>query len=62
MDASLKPVGERKIGLGFKPDPKMQTTGDITLGRRTPPITERPAGLGRGKPPRITPKTPRLRR
>jgi len=62
FDFAITPTGERTIGLGFTPDPKMQTTGDITIGRRTPPITERPIGLGRGKSPRITPPIPRLRR
>ena len=62
FDFSLEPKNTDKIGIGFTPDPKMETTGDITIGRKTPPITERRAGLGRGKSPRITPKTPRLRR
>jgi len=61
MDVSVEPVGE-KVGLGFKPDPKQLTTGDFSTGKRLPPITERQVKLGRSKSPRITPKTPRLRR
>ena len=54
FDFFIEPKGVRKVNIGFKPDPKMQTTGDITIGRRTPRLT------GRAK--RITPKTPRLKR
>jgi len=64
MDFSIEPKGERNVGIGFSPDPKMETTGDITIGisRGTPPITGRPPRLsGRGKI-RITPKRPALRR
>ena len=62
FDFGITPTGPKQVDITFTPDPKMETTGDITIGRKTPPITERPAGLGRGKSPRITPKTPRLRR
>jgi len=64
FDFFIEPVGKRKIDIGFKPNPKQLTTGDITIGisRPTPAITERPPRLtGRGKM-RITPKRPRLRR
>ena len=63
FDFSIEPKDGRKVGIGFTPDPKMETTGDITIGRRPLPITERrPILTGRGKFLRITPKTPRLRR
>lgn len=54
FDFFIEPKGGRKVGIGFKPDPKQETTGDITIGRRMPRISSRS--------PRITPKTPRLRR
>jgi len=41
FDFSIEPIGMKKVGIGFTPDPKLQTTGDITIGRKTPPITER---------------------
>ena len=64
MDFFIEPKTGRRVGIGFKPDPKMETTGDITIGisRRTPPITERPPRLSGTKGPRITPKRPVLRR
>lgn len=70
MDFALEPKGKKKIGIGFTPDPKMETTGDITIGQsRMSPITERPPRLQRrGRPLsgrgllRITPKRPRLGR
>jgi len=63
FDFSIEPKDGREVGIGFTPDPKMETTGDITIGRRVLPITERrPILAGRGKTPRITPKRPALRR
>ena len=63
FDWRIKPVGVRKVDIEFEPDPKMETTGDITIGRRAPPITERrPALSNSGKGFRITPRTPALRR
>lgn len=62
FDFAIEPTGVETVDIRFTPDPKLETTGDITIGRRTPPITERQTGLGHGKSPRITPKTPRLRR
>jgi len=62
FDFIITPTGPKRVSIDFKPDPKMETTGDITIGRRTPPIMERPVGLGRRKSPRITPKVPALRR
>jgi len=55
MDFSIEPKGAKKVGIGFTPDPKLETTGDITIGRRTPRLTNR------GNM-RITPRTPKLRR
>ena len=54
MDFFIEPKGGNKIGIGFKPDPKQITTGDITIGRRMPRLSARAK--------RITPKTPRLKR
>lgn len=54
FDFFIEPRGGRNIRIGFKTDPKLETTGDITIGRRIPRISARS--------PRITPKTPRLRR
>ena len=54
MDFFIEPKGGNKIGIGFKPDPKLETTGDITIGRKIPRIS--------GRSPRITPRTPRLKR
>ena len=54
FDFFIEPKGGNKVGIGFKPDPKQLTTGDITIGRRMPRIRKRS--------PRITPKTPRLKR
>ena len=53
MDATLAP-GAKQIGISFRPDPKLLTTGDITITKRTRPITGRRAT-------RITRKMPRLR-
>lgn len=52
QDIIITPTGRRGIILDFKPDPKMQTTGDITIGTRTPRISERL--------PRITGRSPRI--
>ena len=38
MDVTLDPVGIKKIGIGFKPDPKGLTTGDIKIGRKMPKV------------------------
>lgn len=62
FDFRITPTGPKLVDIDFVPDPKMQTTGDVRIGSPQPSITERPAGLGRSKSPRITPKTPRLRR
>lgn len=62
IDFYIEPKTSRKIGIGFSPDPKQETTGDITIGRGKPSITEsRPRISGRSGI-RITPKKPRLRR
>ena len=47
FDFAIEPTGPKTVDIRFTPDPKMETTGDIRIGRRMP---------------RITPKTPRLRR
>ena len=36
FDFRLEPKGARTIGLHFTPDPKMQTRGDITVGKSLP--------------------------
>ncbi len=68
MDVTVSPRG-KGVGIRFKPDPEQETTGDFSIGRRIPAITQRAPildrqslGISRGKGPRITPKTPRLRR
>lgn len=61
FDFFIEPKAGNKVGIGFKPDPKQLTTGDITIGRRAQPITERTPRLDRGRI-RITPRTPRLKR
>ena len=53
MDATLTPAAKH-IGIRFRPDPGQITTGDITITKRTRPITT-------GRTPRITRKMPRLR-
>jgi len=62
FDFALEPKGSRKIGISFRPDSKQETTGDVTLGRKTPPITERPPRLSSRGTIRITPRRPKLRR
>jgi len=62
FDFSIEPKNTDKVGISFTPDPKMETTGDITIGRPSPPITERPPRLSRRGILRITPKRPPLRR
>lgn len=34
FDFALEPRGAKKIFIEFKPDPKLETTGDITIGKR----------------------------
>jgi len=64
MDFFIEPKDGRKVGIGFKPDPKQLTTGDITIGipRVVPPITKRPPRLPGRRAPRIMPKGLRLKR
>ena len=54
MDFFLEPKGAKKVGIGFTPDPKQETIGDISITRRPPRLS--------GGRARITPKTPRLKR
>jgi len=62
FDFDISPMGQRKVRIGFTPDPKQLTTGDITIGRKQPPISDRKPRLsGRGNM-RITPKKPKLGR
>lgn len=60
QDVAIIPKG-RGVGIRFTPDQKQETTGDITIGKRLP-ILDRPTFRLSKKGPRITPKTPRLRR
>ena len=64
FDFHIQPRGKKSISLEFSSDPKMQTTGDITIGisRKPPPITERSPMLTKRGKIRITPKRPALRR
>ncbi len=61
QDIGIEPKGKRGIRLDYTPDPKMQTTGDITIGQRTSVISPRSPRLSRGTI-RITPRMPRIRR
>jgi len=38
QDVTITPSG-KKISLDFTPDPKLETTGHITIGRRSPRIS-----------------------
>ena len=66
-DIAIIPKGGKKIRVEYKPDPKLETKGDITIGRRNVIISEKPPSIsgrrGRISPrmPRITPRMPKLR-
>jgi hypothetical protein len=66
MDIGLIPEGPHGVSLKFAPDPKGLTKGDITIGERSPRISQGFVPISRrARMPwrniRITPRTPRLR-
>jgi len=54
VDITISPAGKRSVRMKVTPDPKQQTTGDITIGRNK---TQRISMRNR----RISPRVPKLR-
>ena len=60
VDVTISPTGKKSVKMKVTPDPKMETTGDITIGRNKSRISDRTLRIS-GRSGRISPKMPKLR-
>ena len=60
VDVTISPTGKKSVKMKVTPDPKMETTGDITIGRNKTRISDKPLRIS-GRSGRISPKMPKLK-